>query len=170
MRTRILLPSALILFSEVFGLGDADSFAGNERCLFSTNEFSYWRWELVWMKANDRNDLGRALSIRNIYFITKYAIVVNMITPCFLTCCQDILPAFMNLVWVHYGVKRAWNFISSASSFKPPWGCDHYFVSPTHSVKGPCSDIYTQVRFVKIQADRGKLTLPKSSSQGVQGK
>jgi hypothetical protein len=51
MRTRILLPSALILFSEVFGLCDTDSFAGNERWLFFTNEFSYWRWELLWMQA-----------------------------------------------------------------------------------------------------------------------
>jgi len=164
MRTRILLPSALILFSEVFGLGDTDSFAGNERWLFFTNEFSYWRWELLWMQALTEMTWDELFPSGIFTSSSSMLLLSNMITPCFLTCCWSVLPAFMNLVWVHYVVKRAWNFISSASSFKPPWGCNHYLVSPTHSVKGPCSDIYTQVRFVKTQADRGKLTLPKSSS------
>jgi hypothetical protein len=47
--------------------------------------------------SSDRNDLGRALSIRNIYFVVKYALVVKYDYPVFsdmllkcLTCVYEL--------------------------------------------------------------------------------
>jgi hypothetical protein len=45
--------------------------------------------------STDRNDLGRALSIRNIYFIAKYAIVVKYDYPVF----SDMLPRYPTCVY-----------------------------------------------------------------------